>query len=215
MFRINLSTHPLTVPSVMCVSILLSRLKELRLIYSFGCCLIQVNFAGLALFLSDTSPIIVYPCHSLHWLTHSLVLLRLDWCDPGVWRYQLKTCWCCYSCLHLWWGTCWQLCGYDSDAEDCSRYRGWNLVKILKLRLSWYFETEVWSRFWSWGSVDILKPKFGQDFEAEVWSRLCGSRLFNILRLKFGQDSEGEVGSRFWRWSWVKILRLHFDQLVT
>ena len=63
MFCINLSIHPLTVPSVMCVSFLLSRLEELRLIYSFGCCLIQVNFAGLALFLSDPIPIIVYPCH--------------------------------------------------------------------------------------------------------------------------------------------------------
>ena len=65
MFCINSSTHPLAVPSAMCVSILLSRLEELRLIYSFGCCLIQVNFAGSALFLTDPSPIIVYPCHSL------------------------------------------------------------------------------------------------------------------------------------------------------
>ena len=32
------------------------------------------------------------------WLTHSLLFSKLDWCDPGVWRYQLKTCWYCYCC---------------------------------------------------------------------------------------------------------------------
>ena len=66
-FCINLSTHPLAVPSAMCVFILLSRLEELRLIYSFGCCLIQVNFAESALFLSDQIPKIVYSCHSLYY----------------------------------------------------------------------------------------------------------------------------------------------------
>ena len=25
-------------------------------------------------------------------LTDSLLFSKLDWCDPGVWRYQLKTC---------------------------------------------------------------------------------------------------------------------------
>ena len=34
--------------------------------------------------------------HSLtHWLTHSLLFSKLDWCDPDVWRCQLKTCWGC------------------------------------------------------------------------------------------------------------------------
>ena len=32
------------------------------------------------LFLSDLSPIIGYPCHSL---THSVTFRRLDRCDPG------------------------------------------------------------------------------------------------------------------------------------
>ena len=56
-------------------------------------------------FLSDPSPIIVYPCHWLtHWLTDSLLFSRLYWCDPGG-RWQLKTCWCCNYC---WWWSCWQ-----------------------------------------------------------------------------------------------------------
>ena len=153
MFCINLSIHPFTVPSVMCVSILLSRLEELRLIYSFGCCLIQVNFAGLALFFRPNSDHCL-PLSLTDWLTetltHSLMLLRLDWCDPGVWRCQLKTCWCCYCYLCCWWGTCWQLCGRDFDTEDCSRYRGWDLVKILKLKFGQDSEAEVWSWFWGW-----------------------------------------------------------------
>ena len=33
-----------------------------------------------------------------HWLTDSLLFSKLDWCDPGVWRCQLKTCWGCYCC---------------------------------------------------------------------------------------------------------------------
>ena len=30
-----------------------------------------------------------------HWLTHSVTFSRLDWCDPGVWRCQLKVCYWC------------------------------------------------------------------------------------------------------------------------
>ena len=41
--------------------------------------------------------------HSLtHSLTDSLLFSQLDWCDPGVWRCQLNTCWGCY---HWCWET--------------------------------------------------------------------------------------------------------------
>ena len=33
-----------------------------------------------------------------HSLTNSLLFSKLDWCDPGVWRCQLKTCWGFYCC---------------------------------------------------------------------------------------------------------------------
>ena len=37
--------------------------------------------------------------HSLtHSLTNWLLFSQLDWCDPGVWGCQLKTCWGCYCC---------------------------------------------------------------------------------------------------------------------
>ena len=33
-------------------------------------------------------------CLSLiHWLTHWLLLNKLDYCEPGMWRWQLKSCW--------------------------------------------------------------------------------------------------------------------------
>ena len=31
-------------------------------------------------------------------LTHFVLFSKLDWCDPGVWRCQLKTCRGCYCC---------------------------------------------------------------------------------------------------------------------
>ena len=34
--------------------------------------------------------------YSFNSLTNSLLFSRLDWCDPGVWRCQLKNCWGCY-----------------------------------------------------------------------------------------------------------------------
>ena len=57
--------------------------------------------------------------HSLtNWLTDSLLFSKLDWCNPGVWRYQLKTCWCCNCC---WWGSCWQQFAADFEAEVWSK----------------------------------------------------------------------------------------------
>ena len=38
---------------------------------------------------------------------------RLDWCDPGVWRCQLKTCWGCYCCWCWCWGSCTMISGYE------------------------------------------------------------------------------------------------------
>ena len=54
-----------------------------------------------------------------HWLTHSLthelLFSKLYWCDPGVWRCQLKTCWGCYCCWCC--GSCWQQFVTDFGAD--------------------------------------------------------------------------------------------------
>ena len=49
-----------------------------------------------------------------NWL---LPFSKLDWCDPGVWRCQLKTCWGCFCCWCWWWGSCWQQFVSDLGAE--------------------------------------------------------------------------------------------------
>ena len=56
-----------------------------------------------------------------HWeclsLTQSLLFSKLDWCDPGVLRCQLKTCWGCYCCWCWCWGSCWQQFVTDLGAD--------------------------------------------------------------------------------------------------
>ena len=65
-------------------------------------------------FLSDPSPIIGYACHSL---TDALPFSKLVWCDPGMWRYQLQTCWGCYCCWCWLWGSYWQQFVANLEAE--------------------------------------------------------------------------------------------------
>ena len=50
-------------------------------------------------------------------LTDSLLFSKLDWCDPGMWRCQLKTCWGCYCCSCWCWESCWQQFVTDLGAE--------------------------------------------------------------------------------------------------
>ena len=50
-----------------------------------------------------------------HWRTDWLLFSKLDWCDSGMWRWQLKTC--CYCCWGWWWETCRQQFGADLEGE--------------------------------------------------------------------------------------------------
>ena len=99
----------------------------------------HICYSFTCYYLSDPSPIIVYPCNSL---THSLLFSKLDWCNPGVWRFQLKTCWCCNCC---WRGSCpGKMWSWSLASFFC-----WCFVEVMKLNLCRYSEA-----------------KFGQDFEA-------------------------------------------------
>ena len=51
------------------------------------------------------------------WLTDLLLFSKLDWCDSGMWRWQLKTCWSCCCCWCWWWELCWQQFDAYSGAE--------------------------------------------------------------------------------------------------
>ena len=90
-----------------------------------------------------------YACHQL---THYSVLFsKLDWCDPGVWRWQLKTRWCCYFC----WCWCW------GSTPVCCRFGNWGLVIMLNC-------------------VQTLSKKFGQEFEVEVQAKFLRWSLVRI-----------------------------------
>ena len=133
------------------------------------------------LFLSDPSPIIGNACHSL---TNSLPFSKLDWCDPGVWRCQLKTCWGLLLLLMLMMrivlATVWCILGSSG--------------KIFKLEFGHYFASDILQRLRSWiliemlklGSVNILNFKFSRD--GDVWLRFWSKCLVEILKMKFDQD---------------------------
>ena len=127
----------------------------------------QINFSSCPFFLSDPSPIIGNACHSLtdslpNWLTDSLLFSKLDWCGPGMWRWQLKNCWDCYCC------SCWQ-------SETCWQHFGADLEGDLVIRLSFcsYFEHKVF-KVWSIFAVDAscdyeVQDRFGQ--ELVIWPK--------------------------------------------
>ena len=127
-------------------------------------------------FLSDPSPIIGYACHSLtNSLTNSLLFSKLDWCIPGVWRFQLKTYWCCNCC---WRGSCWQQFVADFEAEVYSK--SLTFVQTLSTRSCQDFEVEVQARF-----------------EARVWSISFCWCFVEVMKLNLGRDSEARLGQDF------------------
>ena len=88
-------------------------------------------------YLSVSSPTITLPCLS--------VSSKLDWCDSGMQKCQLKNCWCCCSC-------------------QCCYWRGTYYWQIGR-------EAEVWSKYQRWTFCRFFLVKFGSDMEHRVWSR--------------------------------------------
>ena len=125
------------------------------------------------------------------WLTHSLPFSKLDWCDSGMLRWQLKTCWSCYCCWCWWWGSCWPQFVADLEAEVWSRFRSWCSGKILKLKFGHYFAADAWLWLWSLFLVAILKLG-----------------LVKIFKFKFCRNAD--VWLIFWSWCLVEILKM-FD----
>ena len=93
----------------------------------------RTRVRSLGMFVSDS---LTYS------LTHSLLFSKLDWCDPGVWRCQLKTLWGCYCCWCWWWRSCWQQFVADLEAKLFFRLWAQGLVKILKLKFGWGCKVE-------------------------------------------------------------------------
>ena len=57
------------------------------------------NWCGLHFYRTRVRSLVILVSH---WLTDSLPFSKLHWCDPGMWRCLLKTCWGCYCCWWWW-----------------------------------------------------------------------------------------------------------------
>ena len=64
-----------------------------------GYCSSRVDFWWFLFYRTRVGSLRMLVTNSLaHSMTHWLLFSKLDWCGPGVWRWQLKTCWGCYCC---------------------------------------------------------------------------------------------------------------------
>ena len=110
-------------------------------------------------------------------LTNWLPFSKLDWCDPGMWRWELSLVEV-VTVVHV-----------DDDKHvDNSLVQIWKLKfghKVRFLFRLWAQGFKVWSKFWSWCSGKILKLKFGRYFAADAWLWLWSSILVVILKLGF------------------------------
>ena len=82
------------------------------------------------------------------WLTHELLFSKLDWCDSGLGKCQLKTC----------------QVFIVADVDDEDRV-GNSLLQIWKWRFG--HKIKLLFRLWAKGLVIILKLKFRQDLKQE------------------------------------------------
>ena len=144
-----------------------------------------------------------------NWVTNSLLFSKLDWCDPGIWRWQLKLVEV-VTVAHV----------DDEKCVDNSLVQIWKVKFGLKVKFLfklWAQGFKVWSRFWRWCSGKIMKLKFGRSFAADAWLWLWSSILVEILKLglvkiyKFKFCRNADVWLRFWSWCLVEILKM-FDQ---
>ena len=156
-------------------------------------------------------------------VTNSVTFSKLDWCGPGMWRWQLKTCWSLLTDLIdvptqnlLRLALLLMLMMKIVLATVCCILGSWGLV--IKPNFCSDFQHKVSSRFWSWSSGRILKLEFGQYFAADVLQRLwrwilvkmLKQGLVNILNFKFSRG--GDVWCGFWSECLVEILKMKFEQ---
>ena len=115
--------------------------------------------------------------HSLtDWLTHSLLFIKLYWCD--VWLVKMPTQNLLRFLLLL-------MLMMRNVLTTIMQF--WKLKFGHKAKFCSDFEHKVWPRVWSWSSSET--------FETEVWSvfccwglvRLWSECLVKILMLKFGR----------------------------
>ena len=111
-------------------------------------------------------------------LTDSLLFSEFDWCDPGVWRCQLKTRWGCFVADVA-----------DEDRVGNSWMHTWELKLGNKAKLLF--------RLWAQGLFKVLILKFRQDFYAGVWSIFCRWCFAEGTKLNLDRDAEARFSQYF------------------
>ena len=144
--------------------------------------------------------------HSLtNWLTDWLLFSKLDWCDSGLWRCQLKTCWGFYCCWCWWWGWCWQQFVADSPQLNCS------ISPLLKAALTpsnlprLHVEKSDIFLSWSLWVTVLLKQKAKKHLKVSSgFQKLFFHCLISISFLPFakkGRSANGWCLSDHWQFS--------------
>ena len=101
---------------------------EVKLVRIWHFCLCYAYLSNYVIFIGPKSD--HWECLSLtHSLTNYLLSSNLDWCDPGMWRWQLKL----VEVIRV------------AHVDDKKR-----LCFVEMLIFGWDFEVGAWSRFWRW-----------------------------------------------------------------
>ena len=143
-----------------------------------------------------------------HWLPNSVLFSKLYWCNPGVWRCQLETCWGLLLLL--------MLMMRIVSATVCCRFGSWGLV--IKQSFCLDFEHKVWSRFWSWSSGLFVWWKDYLSWKKNwlgCWHwlplSLADSLTPSLISLQFVCDEMLMFGWNF-EVSVVEIMKMKLDQ---
>ena len=87
-----------------CISWRIQEISRIPRNNEFKC---ELNVYAVTVYIGPESD--HWLCLSLtHSITDWLLFSKFDWCDPGMGRCQLKTCWACYCCWCWCLETCWQ-----------------------------------------------------------------------------------------------------------
>ena len=116
------------------------------------------------------------------WLlfTKQCLVNFIDICNPGVWRCQPKTCWCCNFC---WCGSCWQQFVADLEAEVWSKSH--TFVHTLSRRFDQDFEV-VQASAQKWGHTSYFQQYMSQPSLFPTLKFMHASPLLQKITLLFG-----------------------------
>ena len=101
-------------------------------------------------------------------LTHSLPFSKLDWCDPGMWRWQLKTCYCLAMLVTHW------------LTDSLTQYTHWLTHSLMFSRLDGY----EWYQL-----LDVFASATESCEKVETSCVSCPPQLVKVIKLSTASKS--------------------------